>query len=116
MWSLRASSGESVDAPTRGRVVRSSVTTAYADCPWPGCARGDLDQSGPSTPLARARSITGMDVRADARGSRVVLLAVTAGALLSVALGVYGKVHTPTGGTIVLLGFDNMFQMKVWLA
>ena len=57
-----------------------------------------------------------MDVRADARGGRVVLVGVTAGALLSVALGVYGKVHTPTGGTIALFGFDNMIQMKVWLA
>jgi hypothetical protein len=57
-----------------------------------------------------------MDVRADARGGRVVLVGVTAGALVSVALGAYGKVHTPTGGTIALLGFDNMFQMKVWLA
>ena len=44
-----------------------------------------------------------------------MLVAVTAGALLSVALGVYGKVHTPTGGSIALLGFDNMIQMKVWL-
>ncbi len=56
-----------------------------------------------------------MVVRADARGGRLVLVAVTAGALLSVALGVYGKVHTPTGGSIALLGFDNMIQMKVWL-
>ena len=45
-----------------------------------------------------------------------MLVGVTAGALLSVALGVYGKAHTPTGWTIALLGFDNMFQMKVWLA
>ena len=56
-----------------------------------------------------------MVVRADARGGRLVLVAVTAGALLSVALGVYGKVHTPTGASIALLGFDTMIQMKVWL-
>jgi hypothetical protein len=56
-----------------------------------------------------------MVVRADARGGRLVLVAVTAGALLSVALGVYGKVHTPTGGSIALLGFDTMIQLKVWL-
>lgn len=46
----------------------------------------------------------------------MVVIGVTAGALLSVALGVYGKAHTPTGGTIALFGFDNMIQMKVWLA
>jgi hypothetical protein len=57
-----------------------------------------------------------MDVRTDARGGRLVLVAVTAGALLSVVLGVYGNVHTPTGGNIALFGFDDMIQMKVWLA
>jgi Family of unknown function (DUF6529) len=57
-----------------------------------------------------------MEVRADARGGRVVLTAVAAGAVLSVALGVYARVHTPTGGTIALFGFDSMIEMKVWLA
>jgi hypothetical protein len=46
----------------------------------------------------------------------VVLVGVTTGALLSVALGVLGRFHTPTGGAIPLLGFDTMIQMKVWLA
>ena len=55
-------------------------------------------------------------VQRDPRGGRLVLVAVTAGALLSVLLGVYGKVHTPTGGTILLFGFGGMIQMKVWLA
>lgn len=57
-----------------------------------------------------------MDVRASVGGGRVVLVGVTTGALLSVALGVYGRVHTPTGGAIALFGFDTMIQMKVWLA
>ena len=57
-----------------------------------------------------------MDVQADARGGRLVLVAVTAGALVSVALGVYGKAHTPTGSTIALFGFESLIQMKVWLA
>ena len=52
---------------------------------------------------------------ASAQGRRLVLLAVTAGALVSVALGVYGKVHTPTGDRIFLFGFDSMITMKVWL-
>jgi hypothetical protein len=56
------------------------------------------------------------DAHRDGRGRRLVLVAVTAGALLSVLLGVYGKVHTPTGGTIFLFGFGGMIQMKVWLA
>jgi hypothetical protein len=52
---------------------------------------------------------------ASAQGRRLVLVAVTAGALVSVALGVYGKAHTPTGDRIFLLGFDSMIAMKVWL-
>ena len=60
--------------------------------------------------------MTDMDVRATSGGRRVVLGAVTTGALLSVALGVYGRVHTPTGRPITLLGFDSTIQMKVWLA
>jgi hypothetical protein len=46
----------------------------------------------------------------------VVLVAVTTGALLSVALGAYGRVHTPTGRATTLVGFDTVLQMKVWLA
>ena len=57
-----------------------------------------------------------MEVRADAGGGRVALVAVTAGALLSVALGVLSRVHTPTGQAIALFGFDTMIAMKVWLA
>jgi hypothetical protein len=57
-----------------------------------------------------------VDVPGGGRGRRVVLVAVTAGALLSVLLGVYGRTHTPTGASIALLGFGSMIQMKVWLA
>jgi hypothetical protein len=53
---------------------------------------------------------------ASVQGRRVVLVAVTAGALLSVLLGVYGKAHTPTGSDMFLLGFSSMIAMKVWLA
>src|SRR5660397_293666 len=70
----------------------------------------------PSTRPPGTRSMRGMDVRANVGGGRVVLVGVTTGALLSVALGVYGRVHTPTGGAIALFGFDTMIQMKVWLA
>jgi hypothetical protein len=62
------------------------------------------------------RSIAGMDVRADGRSSRVALVGITAGALVSVALGVYGRTHTPTGRAVALLGFDSVIQLKVWLA
>lgn len=43
-------------------------------------------------------------------------LAVAAGAVVAVALGVYGSVHDPTGRTLTTLGFSSLLAMKVWLA
>jgi hypothetical protein len=42
--------------------------------------------------------------------------AITAGAVVSLALGLYGRAHQPTGQSIALFGFGNMIEMKVWLA
>jgi hypothetical protein len=42
--------------------------------------------------------------------------AITAGALVSLVLGIYGHEHTPAGQNIALFGFSNLIQMKVWLA
>jgi hypothetical protein len=50
----------------------------------------------------------------DAR--RVLLVALAAGAAVSVVLGVYGAQHEPTFEPISTFGFDSMIQMKVWLA
>ena len=45
------------------------------------------------------------------------LLAITApGAALAVALGVYGRLHPPAGGTIDVVGFSGPLEAKVWLA
>lgn len=49
--------------------------------------------------------------------SRVtVLAAIMLGAVVSLALGVYGRVHQPSGQAIATLGFGNLTAMKVWLA
>jgi uncharacterized protein DUF6529 len=48
------------------------------------------------------------------RGALVALLLV--GALVAVSLGVYAKVHTPSGRPLFTLGFSGMLQMKVWLS
>ena len=45
----------------------------------------------------------------------VAAVAIAVGAVVSVALGVYGREHTPTGQAITTLGFSSMFAMKVWL-
>jgi Family of unknown function (DUF6529) len=47
--------------------------------------------------------------------ARRLLVPATAGAVVAVALGVYGAQHTP-GKLSYHLGFSSMFAMKVWLA
>jgi hypothetical protein len=38
------------------------------------------------------------------------------GAAVSVALGVFGRQHNPTGESVLTLGFPSQVEMKVWLA
>ena len=50
-------------------------------------------------------------------GSAVkVLLPVTVGAAVAVMLGVYGRLHEPTGVAINVAGFTSAQTVKVWLA
>lgn len=44
-----------------------------------------------------------------------LLVPLAAGAVVSVALGVYGKVHTPTGRALFSTPFPSFYAMKVWL-
>jgi hypothetical protein len=46
----------------------------------------------------------------------VAAAAIAAGAVVSVALGVYGHEHEPTGQAITTFGFGSLIAMKVWLA
>jgi Family of unknown function (DUF6529) len=54
----------------------------------------------------------------ESRSSNPVALLVlaAAGGAVATALGVYGRVHTPTGGQIADLGFPTMKAMKAFLA
>lgn len=45
----------------------------------------------------------------------VAAAAVGAGAVVAVALGVYGSQHQPTGRAISTFGFGSLIAMKVWL-
>jgi hypothetical protein len=47
--------------------------------------------------------------------ARALLTVFAAGAAASVTLGVYGRVHDPTGRRIFTLGFSAMPNMKIWL-
>jgi hypothetical protein len=44
------------------------------------------------------------------------LLALGAGAAVALSLGIYGKVHDPTGGSLVSLFFTATIHLKVWFA
>jgi hypothetical protein len=44
-----------------------------------------------------------------------LLVPLGVGAVVAVALGVYGKTHTPTGRALFHSPFQTMFGMKVWL-
>jgi hypothetical protein len=50
------------------------------------------------------------------RAQGTVALALLVGAGVSVALGVYGRAHTPALKPLFLFGFSGMLQMKTWLA
>src|SRR5215218_5105698 len=47
-------------------------------------------------------------------GARL-LLAGALGALVAVALGIYGNVHDPANDLAITLGFRDTITMKVWL-
>lgn len=49
------------------------------------------------------------------RAFGVTIGALMAGAVVAVALGIYGSSHEPTGQAISLPGFSSMLGMKVWL-
>jgi hypothetical protein len=49
------------------------------------------------------------------RRTAYLLLPLGLGAVIALALGVYGRVHTPTGQAIYTGPFSSMIAMKVWL-
>ncbi len=44
-----------------------------------------------------------------------LLVPLAAGAIVAVALGVFAKVHTPTGRALFPTPFPTFFEMKVWV-
>ncbi|MFK8023006.1 MAG: DUF6529 family protein [Ilumatobacter sp.] len=48
-------------------------------------------------------------------GIRTLLIAAAIGGAVSLSLGAYGRIHTPTGQGIVTFGFPAVLPMKAWL-
>lgn len=64
-----------------------------------------------------ASTISAPDAGESGFSNHVTLLVLAAaGGAVATALGVYGRVHTPTGGQIADLGFPTMKAMKSFLA
>lgn len=77
---------------TRGTPGRAAVTTGAPD-------------------RARART-----AGTPGRGTtRALLGTLVAGTAVSVALGLYARLHVPTGRTLTTLGFSDLLHMKAWL-
>ena len=53
--------------------------------------------------------------RAGRAGLSLVVVSLVGGTV-AVAVGVYGRVHTPTGGNMFRLGFSSLRETKSWLA
>jgi hypothetical protein len=49
-----------------------------------------------------------------ASGTGPLLAAAAAGGAVALALGTYGRVHEPTGGSIATFGFPAVLPMKAW--
>jgi hypothetical protein len=49
-------------------------------------------------------------------GTALLLVGVAAGIAISVGLGVYGRLHEPTGSAINIAGFSSGLAAKAWLA
>ncbi|MEV7043378.1 DUF6529 family protein [Amycolatopsis sp. NPDC051061] len=50
------------------------------------------------------------------RAGVALLVPLVAGAVVSVVLGVYGSLHTPTGVAVNIAGFSSAQSVKAWLA
>ena len=72
-------------------------------------------------PYVQPANVAGADevgeVAPDGRSARSLwplLLAAAIGGAVSVGLGTYGRLHSPTGDTVETFGFPDVFVMKAW--
>jgi hypothetical protein len=73
-------------------------------------------QTTSPVPAAPADAMSPRSTAPSSPAALMVIAPALAGAAVAVALGVYGRVHDPSGGAITTLGFPSMVAMKVWLA
>jgi hypothetical protein len=79
-------------------------TTPFAAQPPPGGPPGP-----PAPPVVADPADTGSKARA-------LIVPCLVGGAVAVALGVYGRLHTPTGVAVNIAGFSSFIAVKSWLA
>jgi hypothetical protein len=95
----------------------------FADRGWPPPAPNPPPHKGPAaTPAPPPWSPpapggpTGGEPDTQPSGALPLAAAAVAGAAVALALGTYGRVHTPTGDSIATFGFPAVLPMKAWFA
>jgi hypothetical protein len=65
--------------------------------------------------MANTQSFGRLEQRRPATGMRALAIPLVVGALVSVALGVFGRLHEPTFFAVGPAGFSGALPMKAWL-
>ena len=83
---------------------------------YPSASTGPTGPTGsPRITLSPAPGLAGAPA-ASASTVAKLMVPVGIGAAVAIVLGVYGKVHTPTGIAVSVAGFSSPLTVKVWLA
>lgn len=101
--------------PAGGRIRNEAATSKIAvpsqRTDSPRRAPAESPRSAPAERRRRSRASAPPKPRV-----RVLVTSMLIGALVSVALGVYGRLHEPTGYAVNVAGFSSAGYVKAWLA
>jgi hypothetical protein len=93
------------------------MPVAPTPAPTPAPAPPMAPTPAPAAAMAPTPSLAGTLTAAPTpTGNGALLGAAAAGAGVALALGLYGRLHVPTGGAVTTFGLPSMLAMKVVLA
>jgi hypothetical protein len=75
-----------------------------------------LDEYGPEDPYGLQASGPAAAPARRSGGLAALFAALILGGLVSLSLGIFGRIHTPTGIAVNVAGFSSPLTVKVWLA
>lgn len=103
-------------APPPGRARAGTASGATAASGRAAAARRESSRRAGQASRADARARGGTPGAAPGTGISTVAVPVAIGSLVAVALGVWARVHDPTGVAVNLAGFSGALAVKTWLA